>query len=80
MQKRMQSLPWCGGALLQGGGSAGSISEGTLRGHHQGEGDTGFTGALAVRVWHRHRVDTTTYRKTQKITLFLLCSQIKHCR
>lgn len=29
------SLPWCGGAFLQGGGSVGSIGEGTLRGHDQ---------------------------------------------
>lgn len=56
------SLPWCGGAFLQGGGSVGSIGEGTLRGHDQWEGDAGFTGALAVGVGHWHGVDTSTWK------------------
>lgn len=44
--------PRGGGAFLQRGGCAGSIGESTLGGHDQGEGHTGFTGALAVGVGH----------------------------
>lgn len=59
-------LPWCGGAFLQGRGGVGSIGEGVLGGHYQWEGDTCLTGALAVGVWHRHRIDTTTWNRWQK--------------
>lgn len=53
-------LPWSGGAFFKGRRSVGSIGEGALGGHDQREGDTGFTGALAVGVGHRHGVDTAT--------------------
>lgn len=52
----------CGCALLQSGGCVGPVGEGTpLRGHDQGEGDAGLTGAAgAVGVGYRHWVDTST--------------------
>lgn len=63
MRDKTPILPWCGGAFLQGGGSVGSIGKGTLRGHDQWEGDTGFTGALAVGVGHWHGVDASTWEE-----------------
>lgn len=56
-------LPRCRGAFLQGGGRVGSIGQGALWGHDQREGDTGFAGALAVWVGHRHGTDTAAWKK-----------------
>lgn len=62
-----QNLPWCGGAFFQGGGSVGAIGESILGGHDQWEGDTGFTGALAVGVGHWHGVDTSTWKEDMHV-------------
>lgn len=51
-EEKNPSLPWCGGVFFQGGSRVGPIGQSALRRHHQREGHTGFTGALAVRVWY----------------------------
>lgn len=51
-RENTEHSPGGGGAFLQRGGCAGSIGESTLGRHDQGEGHTGFTGALAVGVGH----------------------------
>lgn len=60
------AIPRRGGASFQGGRRVGPVGERALRWHDQREGDARLTGALTVRIGHRHWVETPTWGQRER--------------